>query len=150
MSESQIPQSLFPQFTKEQLARASKSIKSSVNWTEYNKWVKAGKPFVEHDELMFIDQKRKNGSYRKPTEIELYNVERKEKQETGNSFQKSARKKIGNAGKKSNKNSFIERTQTTTCENSEYHSEASKSNQISDTIKLYKSNASKPAERQDF
>lgn len=74
MSESQIPQSLFPQFTKQQLARASKSIKSSVNWTEYNKWVKAGKPFVEHDELMFIDQKRKNGSYRKPTGkfIDLY------------------------------------------------------------------------------
>ncbi|PKK58754.1 hypothetical protein RhiirC2_795816 [Rhizophagus irregularis] len=65
-------------FTEEQLARASKSIKSSVNWTEYDKWVKAGKPFVEHDKLMFIDQKRKNGSYRKPTGkfIDLYSLYR--------------------------------------------------------------------------
>ncbi|CAB5184606.1 unnamed protein product [Rhizophagus irregularis] len=149
MSESQIPRSLFPQFTEEQLARASKNIKSSVNWTEYDKWVKAGKPFVEHDELMFIDQKRENGTYRRPTGTELYNVERRGERGTGNSSQKSVGKEFGNAGKRSNKNSSTKRTQTTTCGNGKYRGEASRSSQISDTIKLHKSNASRLAERQD-
>ncbi|RGB37478.1 hypothetical protein C1646_666138 [Rhizophagus diaphanus] len=135
MLESQISQSLFPQFTEEQLARA-----------KYDKWVKAEKLFVEHDELMFIDQKYENGSYRKPTGTELYNVEKRGERGTGNSSQKNAGKKIENARKRSNKNSFAERTQTTT---GKYYDEASRFSQISDTIKLHKSNASKPAERQD-
>ncbi|UZO18591.1 uncharacterized protein OCT59_009903 [Rhizophagus irregularis] len=62
MSKSQFPRSLFPQFTEEELQKASKISHSSVNWTEYNKWVKAGEPFKEHDELMSMNQKLKNGS----------------------------------------------------------------------------------------
>ena len=61
MSESQFPRSMFPQFTEEELEKASKSIKSSVNWTEYNKWVEAGRPFQEHDEII-MNQKLENGS----------------------------------------------------------------------------------------
>ncbi|PKY53343.1 hypothetical protein RhiirA4_471483 [Rhizophagus irregularis] len=95
---------------------------------------------------MFIDQKCENGSYKKPTGTELYNVERRGERGTRNSSQKSTGKKIGNAGKRNNKNSFTERTQTTTCGNGEYCNEASRSSQISDTIKLHKSNTSRPAE----
>jgi hypothetical protein len=74
MSESQFPRSMFPQFTEEELEKVSKSFKSSVNWTEYNKWVKAGRPFQEHDEII-MKQKLKNGSPHKRSaskSIDLY------------------------------------------------------------------------------
>lgn len=55
MSESQFPQSQFSHFTEE----------------EYDKWVKAGKPFEQHDELLYLDQKL---SLKRPTgkSIDLY------------------------------------------------------------------------------
>ncbi|CAB4404554.1 unnamed protein product [Rhizophagus irregularis] len=52
MSESQFPRSQFSHFTEE----------------EYDKWVKAGKPFEQHDELLYLDQKLENGSLKRPTE----------------------------------------------------------------------------------
>lgn len=52
MSESQFPRSLFPQFTEEDFKEASENFKSYVNWTEYNKWVEAGSPYEEHDEIL--------------------------------------------------------------------------------------------------
>ena len=64
MSEAKFPKYLFPQFTEEEIEKASKSINSSVNWTEYDKWIKAGKPYQEHDELI-IDQKLENESAHK-------------------------------------------------------------------------------------
>ncbi|PKC10225.1 hypothetical protein RhiirA5_374831 [Rhizophagus irregularis] len=27
-------------------------LEASVNWTEYNKWVEAGRPYEEHDEIL--------------------------------------------------------------------------------------------------
>ncbi|PKY60932.1 hypothetical protein RhiirA4_485253 [Rhizophagus irregularis] len=69
MSKTQFPQSQFSQYTEEQLERASKSFKSSVNWAKYKEWVEAGKPFKEHDELLSIDQadqKLENGFYNRP------------------------------------------------------------------------------------
>ena len=61
MSQSQFSRSLFPQFTEEELEKASKSFKSSVNWTEYNKWVEVGRPFQEHEEII-MNQKLENDS----------------------------------------------------------------------------------------
>ncbi|EXX67892.1 hypothetical protein RirG_110250 [Rhizophagus irregularis DAOM 197198w] len=47
MSESQFPRSQFSHFTEE----------------EYDKWVEAGKPFEQHNELLvYLDQKLENGS----------------------------------------------------------------------------------------
>lgn len=69
MSETQFSWSQFPQYTEEQLKRASKSFKSSVNWAKYKEWVEAGKPFKEHNELLSIDQadqKLENSSYNRP------------------------------------------------------------------------------------
>ncbi|GES80024.1 hypothetical protein GLOIN_2v1774321 [Rhizophagus clarus] len=43
------------------MIKISESYKSSVNWTEYNKWLEEGKPFEEHEEIeLFIN--RGNGS----------------------------------------------------------------------------------------
>ncbi|RGB39621.1 hypothetical protein C1646_754256 [Rhizophagus diaphanus] len=64
MSEAKFPKYLFPQFTEEEIEKATRIINSSVNWTEYDKWVKAGKPYQEHDELN-IDQKLENESAHK-------------------------------------------------------------------------------------
>ncbi|CAG8725906.1 6983_t:CDS:2, partial [Funneliformis caledonium] len=53
------------EITKEQ----SKSFKSSLNCTEYKKWVEARKSFKEHDELLSMDQadqKLENGPYKRP------------------------------------------------------------------------------------
>lgn len=71
MTESQFPRYLFPQFTEEELEEASKRSRTSVNWTEYNKWVKDGKPYEEED---FIDQKCKNDSQQRSVgkSIDLY------------------------------------------------------------------------------
>ena len=74
MSESQFPRSLFPQFTEGELEKASKSFKSSVNWTEYNKWVEAGRPYEEHDEVL-MNLELKNGSPQKRSDsksIDMY------------------------------------------------------------------------------
>ena len=76
MSESQFPRSQFSHYTEEELEKASKSFKSSVNWTEYNKWVKAGRPFQEHDEII-MNQKLENGSTQRRTAgkyINLYSL----------------------------------------------------------------------------
>ncbi|PKC06644.1 hypothetical protein RhiirA5_400273 [Rhizophagus irregularis] len=73
MSETQFSWSQFPQYTEEQLKRASKSFKSSVNWAKYKEWVEAGKPFKEHNELLSIDQadqKLENSSYNRPVDKE--------------------------------------------------------------------------------
>ncbi|PKC05321.1 hypothetical protein RhiirA5_421038 [Rhizophagus irregularis] len=108
MSESQFPRSLFPQFTEEELQKASKISHSSVNWTEYNKWVKAGEPFKEHDELMSMNQKLKNGStQRRLAGTKQYNIIRTRKQ--GNEI--SSNKSDGKANQKA---------QTTTCDETIY------------------------------
>ncbi|RIA84823.1 hypothetical protein C1645_742046 [Glomus cerebriforme] len=50
------PRSLFSHFTEDELKKISESLKSSVNWTEYNKWLKEGQPFEEHEEIeLFIN-----------------------------------------------------------------------------------------------
>jgi hypothetical protein len=51
MSQSQFPKSLFSHFTEDELKKISESYKSSVNWTEYNKWLKEGQPYEEHEEI---------------------------------------------------------------------------------------------------
>jgi hypothetical protein len=54
---SQSPQSLFSQFTEDERKKISESFKFSVNWTEYNKWLKEGQPFEEHEEIeLFINR----------------------------------------------------------------------------------------------
>ena len=58
---SQFPRSLFPQFTEEEVERVRKIIKCPVNWTKYNKWVEAGRPYTEHDEIL-MDLKVENES----------------------------------------------------------------------------------------
>ncbi|CAB5201103.1 unnamed protein product [Rhizophagus irregularis] len=130
MSESQFPRSLFPQFTEEELQKASKISHSSVNWTEYNKWVKAGEPFKEHDELMSMNQKLKNGStQRRLAGTKQYNIIRTRKQ--GNEI--SSNKSDGKANQKA---------QTTTCDESKYCCKSSEFNQISNISNIHKSDTS--------
>src|SRR5436305_7610476 len=57
MSQSQFPKAYFSQFTEDELKKISESFKSSVNWTEHNKWLKEGQPFEEHEEIeLFINR----------------------------------------------------------------------------------------------
>src|SRR5687767_6549279 len=74
MSESQFPWSLFPQFTEEEIKKVVENSKGSVNWTEYNKWVEAGRPYEEHDEVL-MNLEPKNGSPQKISDgrsIDMY------------------------------------------------------------------------------
>jgi hypothetical protein len=73
MSESQFPRSLFPQFTEEEIKEVIKFSKDSVNWTEYNKWVEAGRPYEEHDEVL-MNLELENGSQARSAgkSIDLY------------------------------------------------------------------------------
>ncbi|CAB5205239.1 unnamed protein product [Rhizophagus irregularis] len=116
MSESQFPRSLFPQFTEEELQEASKLSHSSVDWIEYNKWVEAGEPFEEHDELMSMNQKLENGStQRRSTGTKRHNVIRKRKQRNGISSNKSDGKANKKSGKKSDEITSNARAKTTAC-----------------------------------
>ncbi|GBC29306.2 hypothetical protein GLOIN_2v1488768 [Rhizophagus irregularis DAOM 181602=DAOM 197198] len=135
MSKSQFPRSLFPQFTEEELQKASKISHSSVNWTEYNKWVKAGEPFKEHDELMSMNQKLKNGStQRRLAGTKQYNIIRTRKQRNGISSNK-------NDGKANQK------AQTTTCDESKYCCKSSGFNQISNISNIHESDTSGSTKR---
>ncbi|RIA86824.1 hypothetical protein C1645_807594 [Glomus cerebriforme] len=121
MSESQFPRSLFPQFTEEELEEASKSIKASVDWTKFNKWIEAGEPFTEHDELISMDQKLENGSpHKRPDRTKRYNVVGRREQGNGISSYSSAGKAKQKSGKRSNGITSNKRTQTTACKESEY------------------------------
>ncbi|CAB4391491.1 unnamed protein product [Rhizophagus irregularis] len=74
---------------EKEIEKASKSINSSVNWTEYDKWIKAGKPYQKHDEL-FIDQKLEiESAHKRPARTRSNNVVRRRKQENGFSSKKS-------------------------------------------------------------
>ncbi|GES85137.1 hypothetical protein GLOIN_2v1488768 [Rhizophagus clarus] len=84
MSESQFPRSLFSHFTEDELKKISESLKSSVNWTEYNKWLKEGQPFEEHEEIeLFIN--RGNSSSQRQISIgtERCSIGRCREQENG-------------------------------------------------------------------
>ncbi|RIA97629.1 hypothetical protein C1645_813871 [Glomus cerebriforme] len=117
MSESQFPRSLFPQFTEEELQEASRISHSSVNWTEYYKWVEAGEPFKEHDELMSMNQKLKNGStQRRSAGTKQHNIIRNHKQGNGISSNKSDGKANQNARKKSDEITSNARAKTTACD----------------------------------
>ncbi|CAG8739662.1 hypothetical protein RhiirA1_464249 [Rhizophagus irregularis] len=151
MSETQFSWSQFPQYTEEQLKRASKSFKSSVNWAKYKEWVEAGKPFKEHNELLSIDQadqKLENSSYNRPVETKRCNVIRQREQRNGFSSYKSVGKANRITGKRSNDISSTNRTKTTSCNEGEYCSETFESNPISDTIELHKKDDSRPRKRQ--
>ncbi|GBB85499.1 hypothetical protein RclHR1_01200013 [Rhizophagus clarus] len=136
MSESQFPRFLFPQFTEEELQEASKLIHSSVDWTEYNKWVEAGEPFKEHDELLPMNQKLENGStQRRSAGTKRRNVIRKQKQGNGISSNKSDGKANQKAEKRYNEITSDKRTETTACKESEYCCKISGSNPISNINK---------------
>ncbi|CAB4432737.1 unnamed protein product [Rhizophagus irregularis] len=141
MSEAKFPKYLFPQFTEEEIEKASKSINSSVNWTEYDKWIKAGKPYQEHDELI-IDQKLENESaHKRPARTRSNNVVRRRKQENGFSSKKSAGKATRNTGKRSDEITSNERTPSTSSEKSEYCYKKSRSKPIPNIINVHKSDA---------
>ncbi|GET00734.1 hypothetical protein GLOIN_2v1474414 [Rhizophagus clarus] len=148
MSESQFPRFLFPQFTEEELQEASKLIHSSVDWTEYNKWVEAGEPFKEHDELLPMNQKLENGStQRRSAGTKRRNVIRKQKQGNGISSNKSDGKANQKAEKRYNEITSDKRTETTACKESEYCCKISGSNPISNINKVHESNASGSTKR---
>ncbi|RIA88312.1 hypothetical protein C1645_739508 [Glomus cerebriforme] len=69
MSQSQFPKSLFSHFTEDELKKISESYKSSVNWTKYNKWLKEGQPFEEHEEIELFT----NGSSQRQVSAESEN-----------------------------------------------------------------------------
>jgi len=73
MSESQFPRSLFPQFTEDELKEIGESLKSSVNWTEYNKWLEEGQPFEEHEEIeLFINREHVSSQRQVSTGKSIY------------------------------------------------------------------------------
>ncbi|CAB4434912.1 unnamed protein product [Rhizophagus irregularis] len=149
MFESQFPQSLFPQFTEEELQEASKISHSSVNWTEYDKWVKAGEPFKEHDELISMNQKLENGSIQKKSAgTKQHNVIKIHKQENGISSNKSDGKVNQKVQKKNNKITSNAKAKTTTCNESKYCCKSSGSNPISNISNIYKSDTSGFTKRQ--
>lgn len=73
MSDYQSLRSLFPQFKEEVLKKAIEISKCPVNWNKYNKWVEAGRPYEEHEEVLmnlkheYESQKRSVGK-----SIDLY------------------------------------------------------------------------------
>ncbi|GBB91201.1 hypothetical protein RclHR1_18390002 [Rhizophagus clarus] len=140
MSESQFPRFLFPQFTEEELQEASKLIHSSVDWTEYNKWVEAGEPFKEHDELLPMNQKLENGStQRRSAESKNREMELVLTRVMG--------RRIKKAEKRYNEITSDKRTETTACKESEYCCKISGSNPISNINKVHESNASGSTKR---
>ncbi|PKY60666.1 hypothetical protein RhiirA4_412779 [Rhizophagus irregularis] len=148
MSESQFPRSLFPQFTEEELQEASRISHSSVNWTEYYKWVEAGEPFKEHDELMSMNQKLENGStQRRSAGTKQHNVIRIRKQGNGISSNKSDGKANQKARKRSDEITSNARAKTTACDESKYCCKSSGSNPISNISKVHGSDASGSTKR---
>ncbi|RGB39194.1 hypothetical protein C1646_740246 [Rhizophagus diaphanus] len=145
MTESQFPRYLFPQFTEEELEEASKRSRSSVNWTEYNKWVKDGKPYEEED---FIDQKCKNESQQRSVGAKRGNLIRKGRSGHGVESNDSS----GKTTRKTWKKSIVfastnTKSKTATCEDGEYSNKTLGSNKISHSIKLHEHDDSKSTKR---
>ena len=48
---------------EDQLNKLRESYRASVNWTEHAKWIEAGKPYEEHEEvLLFLKQNEPTNS----------------------------------------------------------------------------------------
>ncbi|POG62762.1 hypothetical protein GLOIN_2v1784882 [Rhizophagus irregularis DAOM 181602=DAOM 197198] len=133
------------QFTEEELEEASKRSRTSVNWTEYNKWVKDGKPYEEED---FIDQKCKNDSQQRSVGAKRGNLIRKGRSGHGVKSNDSSGKTTRKAWKKSIVfASTNTKSKTTTCKDGEYSNKTLGSNKISHSIKLHEHDDSKSAKR---
>ncbi|PKY40569.1 hypothetical protein RhiirA4_453962 [Rhizophagus irregularis] len=135
MSQSQFPRSLFFQFTEDELKKISESYKSSVNWTEYNKWLKAGQPFEEHEEIELFT----NGSSQRQVSAgtEICNVDRRQEQSIGVRSRRSEGKANHKAGKKCyfTTPSIRFKAEVVTCNDHEHHDEVPKSKKVSSAIK---------------
>ncbi|GBB83404.1 hypothetical protein RclHR1_10120004 [Rhizophagus clarus] len=116
MSESQFPRSLFSHFTEDELKKISESLKSSVNWTEYNKWLKEGQPFEEHEEIeLFIN--RGNSSSQRQISIgtERCSIGRCREQENGGNTHCSEGKANSKARKKKLFHISLHKIQSRSC-----------------------------------
>ncbi|CAB5116411.1 hypothetical protein RhiirA5_378585 [Rhizophagus irregularis] len=141
MSESQFPRSLFPQFTEEDFKEASENFKSYVNWTEYDKWVEAGCPYEEHDEILMNLNLEHNGSSQTRSIGTRRHVNGKreyinEIRPNGNS-----RKTNHKVGKTSNATPSNEGTKIAVCKKSEHCNQGSGPNNVLNINRVHESNA---------
>ncbi|CAG8735633.1 uncharacterized protein OCT59_021068 [Rhizophagus irregularis] len=141
MSESQFPRSLFPQFTEEDFKEASENFKSYVNWTEYDKWVEAGCPYEEHDEILMNLNLEHNGSSQTRSTGTRRHVNGKreyinEIRPNGNS-----RKTNHKVGKTSNATPSNEGTKIAVCKKSEHCNQGSGPNNVLNINRVHESNA---------
>ncbi|RGB31168.1 hypothetical protein C1646_671106 [Rhizophagus diaphanus] len=111
MSDYQSLRSLFPQFKEEVLKKAIEISKCPVNWNKYNKWVEAGRPYEEHEEVL-MNLKHEYESQKRSVGTRKYADGRRECR-NGVSTQRNSRNADRNAGKKSNGTPSSTRTKTT-------------------------------------
>ncbi|CAB4403733.1 hypothetical protein RhiirA5_373678 [Rhizophagus irregularis] len=136
--------SFMSKVSEEKLKELRESIRSTIDWGAYSKWIAEGEPYEEHEEvLLFLNQKKHESeiAYSKPDGTRRHNPDRGRGYYNGRTSNRGSRKTDQKTRKASNHITPTKGAKTTTRNNGQHCSKVPRSNEVSNPTKIHNKNA---------